>query len=105
MDSSEVQQMSVNFKFCAVLVADTILMYDHMATLTEEISFVWCRPKTLSAILFLVNRYVALLGNIYVLFVYFIPISDESCPKFLMSRELLFFLQQVLVCPSASLLG
>jgi hypothetical protein len=48
-----------------------------MATITDEITFIWCRPKALSAILFLVNRYVALLGNVYMLYVYFLPISDE----------------------------
>ncbi|KAG2151155.1 uncharacterized protein EDB93DRAFT_296019 [Suillus bovinus] len=46
------------------LVGDSILMYDHMATLPEEIAFIWRRPKALSATLFLVNRYFALLVNI-----------------------------------------
>ncbi|KAG1881218.1 hypothetical protein F4604DRAFT_1747128 [Suillus subluteus] len=69
-----------------------------MATITDEITFIWCRPKALSAILFLVNRYVALLGNVYMLSVYLLPSSDESCQKYLMSRDLLFFVQQILVC-------
>jgi hypothetical protein len=48
-----------------------------MATITDEITFIWCRPKAPSATLFLVNRYVALFGNVYMLFVYVLPASDE----------------------------
>lgn len=88
----------MSFKLYAVLVADSILIHDHMATITDEITFIWCRPKALSAMLFFVNRYVALLGNVYMLYVYLMPISDESCRSYLASRELLFFFQQILVC-------
>jgi hypothetical protein len=49
-----------------------------MVTLPEEIAFIWRRPKSLSAMLFLINRYVALLVNISSLVVDFQPvISDE----------------------------
>ncbi|KAG1764017.1 hypothetical protein EDD22DRAFT_951931 [Suillus occidentalis] len=48
-----------------------------MATITDEITFIWCRPKALSAMLFFANRYVALFGNAYMLYVYLTPISDE----------------------------
>ncbi|KAG1811820.1 uncharacterized protein BJ212DRAFT_1373352, partial [Suillus subaureus] len=61
----------------AIVVANCILIYDYIATLPEEIAFIWCRPKALSAMLFLVNRYVALLGNIFGLLSDFLPISNE----------------------------
>jgi len=50
-----------------------------MATFTEEIIFIWYRPKALSAMLFLLNRYVALFGNIYALLINFpgLPVSEE----------------------------
>jgi hypothetical protein len=48
-----------------------------MMTLPEEIAFIWSRPKALFAILFLLNRYVALLGNICGLVMDFVPVSDE----------------------------
>jgi hypothetical protein len=48
-----------------------------MTTLPEEIAFIWRRPKALSAILFLLNRYVALLSNICGLVMDFLPVSDE----------------------------
>jgi hypothetical protein len=69
-----------------------------MATITDEITFIWCRPKAPSATLFLVNRYVALFGNVYMLFVYVLPASDESCQSYLIYREVLLFLQQIFVC-------
>jgi hypothetical protein len=48
-----------------------------MVTLPEEIVFIWHRPKALSAMLFLLNRYVALLSNICGLVMDFVPVSDE----------------------------
>lgn len=96
MDNNEAQQIVMHSY--AVLVASSILVYDHIATLTEEITFIWYRPKALSAMLFLLNRYVALLGNIYALLINFLPVPEESCPKYLLSRELLIFGQQFIVC-------
>ncbi|KAG2340801.1 hypothetical protein BDR05DRAFT_490601 [Suillus weaverae] len=72
---SEVQQML--FGLYAILAGNSILIYDHMVTLPEEIAFIWRRPKALSAMLFLLNRYVALLANISSLVVDFVPLSDE----------------------------
>ncbi|KAG1780805.1 hypothetical protein EV702DRAFT_680938 [Suillus placidus] len=105
MDNNEAQQILMHSY--AVLVAST--------TLTEEITFIWYRPKALSAMLFLLNRYVALLGNMYALLINFLPVPEErfqlcfsnlcffcstkpSCPKYLLSRELLIFGQQFIVC-------
>lgn len=70
-----------------------------MVTLPEEITYVWCRPKILSAVLFLINRYVALVGNIFGLFIDFLPaISDESCSTYMLVRELSLFLSQIAAC-------
>lgn len=80
----------------AVLVPYIILIYDHMATLTEEIVFIWCRPKALSSALFLLNRYVALLGNIYAFIDYLLPAS-VSCSTYRLSRQVLAFLQVFIV--------
>lgn len=93
-----VEQTTLRLTYYSILVPNTILIYDHMATLTEEISFIWCRPKMLSAALFLINRYIALLGNIYGLIGYFLPDSIESCPTYILSRQVLVFLQAFIVC-------
>lgn len=96
MDATERQQMMTHS--FVTLVANSILMYDHLATLTDEIIFIWHRPKALSAMTFLLNRYFALLGNIYGLFVAFMPIPDQSCWKYMVGRQLFVFSQQVIIC-------
>ncbi|KAG0702189.1 hypothetical protein DFH29DRAFT_875356 [Suillus ampliporus] len=83
---SEAQQMLLCIY--AILAGNSILIYDHMVTLPEEVAFIWCRPKALSAMLFLVNRYVALLGNICALVMDFLPISDELAGSQRISVEL-----------------
>ncbi|KAG2125041.1 hypothetical protein DEU56DRAFT_826099 [Suillus clintonianus] len=97
MDTASETQPQMSMNLYALLVANSVLMYDHVATLTEEITFIWCCPKAPFAILFLVNRYFALLSNIYVLSINSLP-GSESCPKYLLSRELLIFVQQIIVC-------
>ncbi|KAG2048009.1 hypothetical protein BDR06DRAFT_963222 [Suillus hirtellus] len=69
-----------------------------MATLPEEIMFIWCRPKAMSAVLFLVNRYVAVLNNILVLMSTFLPVSTESCWKYVMVIHVLRVFQQGFIC-------
>lgn len=95
-DSAEAQQIL----FCTytVLVGNTILIYDHVATLQEEIAFIWRRPNALSAMLFLLNRYLALFVNISSLVIHFVPLSDESCSKSGLYRQLSLVLQAVVVC-------
>ncbi|KAG1867198.1 hypothetical protein DFJ58DRAFT_723886 [Suillus subalutaceus] len=96
-----------------------ILIYDHTATLPEEIAFIWSRPKALSAMLFLFNRYAALLGNIFGLFSDFLPVSNKvlrccACYStgmltphlrrgFSFARQVLIFSQQVFICLILSL--
>ncbi|KAG1836997.1 hypothetical protein C8R48DRAFT_743783 [Suillus tomentosus] len=69
-----------------------------MATLPEEIMFIWRRPKAMSAVLFLVNRYIAVLGNILALMSAFLPVSTESCWKYVMVVHVLRAFQQGLIC-------
>ncbi|KAG2110614.1 uncharacterized protein F5147DRAFT_651793 [Suillus discolor] len=52
----------------------------------EEITFIWYRPKALSAMLFLLNRYVALLGNVYGLLINFVPVPEELSEIFVVQR-------------------
>ncbi|KAG2068540.1 hypothetical protein BDR04DRAFT_1103215 [Suillus decipiens] len=91
----EAQQASV--RLYTDVVAICILIYDHISTLPEEIAFIWYRPKTLSAMLFFVNRYVALLSNISHMLGDFLPISNQSCLKYLVAREVLIHFQQTLI--------
>lgn len=95
MDATETRQFLLDSY--AILVPSSILIYDHVATLPEEIDFIWCHPKALSAILFLVNRYLAF-SNIFALAVNFLPISDQGCSIYERFRPLFFFVQQMIVC-------
>ena len=42
-----------------------ILVYDHLITFADEVSYMWARPKHLSSMLFLMNRYLGCLSNIW----------------------------------------
>ncbi|KAG2151162.1 uncharacterized protein EDB93DRAFT_297523 [Suillus bovinus] len=91
-----------------------------MMTLPEEIMFIWCRPKALSAVLFLINRYVAVLGNTLDLASNFLPVSAKrfqpcfldiyyftqqrlSCSKYLLVIHGLRLFQQVFICITLTL--
>ena len=56
-----------------------ILYYDHLMTLSEEITRIWSRPRARSSLLFFIHRYVPLVGHIVVLVYTFgkFPISDK----------------------------
>ncbi|KAG2135136.1 hypothetical protein DEU56DRAFT_901881 [Suillus clintonianus] len=93
---SDAQQILVNG--FTILAGNSVLIYDHMTTLPEEIAFIWRRPKALSAMLFLLNRYFALIVNICALIMNFVSISDESCSKYTLYRQLAIFSQVIMVC-------
>ncbi|KAG2150537.1 hypothetical protein DEU56DRAFT_780586 [Suillus clintonianus] len=81
-----------------VLAGNSILIYDHMVTLLEEIDFIWRRPKALSATLFLLNRYVALFGFISSSVMDLLLVSDEGCSKYTLCRQLYIFFQGIIIC-------
>ncbi|KAF7975911.1 hypothetical protein HWV62_8345 [Athelia sp. TMB] len=54
-----------------------ILLYDHYLTLPVEINCVWARRKGVVSWLFIVNRYLALFGNIAALFINLIDLPSE----------------------------
>lgn len=82
----------------AVLAGNSILIYDHVMTLPEEISFIWRRPKALSAMLFLLNRYFTLLGIICSIVIQPFLVSDEVCSKYTIYRQLDIFFQGIIIC-------
>ncbi|KAG1798849.1 uncharacterized protein HD556DRAFT_1348488 [Suillus plorans] len=99
----EAQQVSV---YLYILFASiSVLIYDHVATLPEEIMFIWRRPKAMSAVLFLINRYLAVLNNILALMGSFLPVSPErlSCSKYVMVVDVLQFFQQIFICLTLTL--
>ncbi|THV06554.1 hypothetical protein K435DRAFT_834217 [Dendrothele bispora CBS 962.96] len=58
-------QIQLNWNNYAVLVTSVILYYDFLLTFRDEVEYFWKRSRnTLVAILFFMNRYLVLLGNI-----------------------------------------
>ncbi|KAF8576927.1 hypothetical protein K439DRAFT_592262 [Ramaria rubella] len=55
----------------SVAAALTFLLYDHTLTFEDELQYVWRRPGTLGKILFILNRYFALISLIIQTFVFF----------------------------------
>ncbi|KIK40386.1 hypothetical protein CY34DRAFT_269993 [Suillus luteus UH-Slu-Lm8-n1] len=113
MDTIAAEAQEILFCTYAILAGNSILMYDHVATLPEEIAFIWRRPKALSGMLFLFNRYLALLANISSLVVAYAPLSDErfvsswflnitqqrySCMRYTLFRQLSLIFQAIVVC-------
>lgn len=96
ISDSEAKQILLCTYF--VLAGNSILMYDHVMTLSEEITFIWHRPKALSAMLFVLNRYLALLGMIYSLLMQPFLVSDEVCSKYTTYRQLVIFFQGIIIC-------
>ncbi|KAG1862536.1 hypothetical protein DFJ58DRAFT_775576 [Suillus subalutaceus] len=71
----------------AVLAGNSILIYDHVMTLPEEIALIWRRPKALFAMLFLLNRYLALFGITCSMVMQPFLVSDEES-SYVVSRSL-----------------
>ncbi|KAG2097008.1 uncharacterized protein F5147DRAFT_839870 [Suillus discolor] len=65
--------------------------------------FIWHRPKAKSAVLFLINRYFALLVNILDLMANFLPVSTKSCSRYLLIVHMLRLFQQVFICLTLTL--
>jgi len=64
-------------------VGFTILVYDHLITLADEVRHIWNKPKGPLIYLFLLNRYLIPLGFIVNLFAYLWPDwNDTSCGHF-----------------------
>jgi len=62
----------------------TVLLYDHLLSLSDEIEYVWKGKKGPLVYLFFVNRYVTPLGFMINLLAYFSPLwSTELCSQFI----------------------
>ncbi|PPQ71634.1 hypothetical protein CVT26_010595 [Gymnopilus dilepis] len=76
----ETQQFIYN---CTLWAAFVILYYDYLLTLKTEIKWYWCsidnqpRRFSLARVLFFLNRYVSIIGNIPVILPFFAPRFDS----------------------------
>lgn len=56
---------------CYVIATCTILFYDYFLTLADEIQYAWCRKKSWVFLLFLVNRYLPMSYQFWILSISF----------------------------------
>jgi ABC-type transport system involved in multi-copper enzyme maturation permease subunit len=63
--------------------AISILYYDWTLTFDVEISSIWRRPMSMSAIFFVLNRYLSIIGNVFVTVFNFdaVSLQRSECPE------------------------
>lgn len=66
---------------CLTLAGFSVLVWDHVCTLDDEIRFWWTAPPSLVKYLFLVNRYITPVGEAVAVYHMsrFVVFSDVSC--------------------------
>ncbi|KAG7085761.1 hypothetical protein E1B28_003302 [Marasmius oreades] len=72
---------SVPFKLVPAnfVVSATLLVYDYLCTLEQELAYVWSRPWSLGSIMFLFNRYLPFVDTFLYLGMRFGPLSAQQC--------------------------
>ncbi|KAH9897024.1 hypothetical protein C8Q73DRAFT_438179 [Cubamyces lactineus] len=81
------------------LAGVVVLYYDFFLTFGEEYWRVWKNPRTISSILFFLNRYIPILGDIAVNTGNFHIFPNEHvCRQYAFFRQLLLIINQVVVC-------
>lgn len=80
------------------MIAMSFVYWDHLITFDAEIEYLWKQPKTPSARLFFLNRYLAFFGNICVTVLVFTTISVTSCRHYNLVRQVLLIISQIIVC-------
>ncbi|KAI0777258.1 hypothetical protein BD413DRAFT_173739 [Trametes elegans] len=81
------------------LIGIVVLYYDFFLTFGEEYARVWKNPRAVSSILFFINRYIPILGDIAVNTgnFYIFP-NEQVCRQYAFFRQLLLIINQVVVC-------
>lgn len=55
-----------------------LILYEHLLTLHQEVTFIWWRKRSLGTVLFAANRYVALLYSVLTVCANFVH-SQSGC--------------------------
>ncbi|KII90488.1 hypothetical protein PLICRDRAFT_697035 [Plicaturopsis crispa FD-325 SS-3] len=75
----------------------TILYFDMILTFVDEVNFIWRRPKSVSSVLFLINRYLSAASNAAILAFTNRTLSTESCKTFYTAQQNVLILTQIFV--------
>ncbi|KAJ6564984.1 hypothetical protein DFH09DRAFT_1158258 [Mycena vulgaris] len=79
------------------LLGISILFWDHLITLGNEIKFVWLRKRSVSSIWFYAVRYIGFAGNLPVLLFSFKTISPKVCNQYSFLHQIVLVVTQFLV--------
>ncbi|KAI0795412.1 hypothetical protein C8Q75DRAFT_448834 [Abortiporus biennis] len=80
------------------LLGVSILYYDYVITFSDEVSYVWFKPKSGAAWLFLLNRYFSLFADVGVNIGNFFPFKSElPCRRYSLYRTIVIVGAQVIV--------
>ncbi|KII84071.1 hypothetical protein PLICRDRAFT_46402 [Plicaturopsis crispa FD-325 SS-3] len=66
-------------------------------TLSDEVSLVWRRPKTMSSVLFFANRYLLAFFNCAVVLSLVVPVDAVVCVKLQRSHDVILLVSQLVV--------
>ncbi|KAJ6614773.1 hypothetical protein B0H10DRAFT_2043999 [Mycena sp. CBHHK59/15] len=82
-----------------ILVPFTILLYDYVLTLDQEVARFWCKGLTWGSFFFYLNRYTSLFGTIPILVEFFLTTTDPSkkAVRFESYHQYFALLSQVMV--------
>ncbi|KAI0780787.1 hypothetical protein BD413DRAFT_608031 [Trametes elegans] len=87
--SAEYWASSVRFNNSLALVAFTVLYYDYSLTLFDEIEFFWkSANRSLVTVLFVINRYLGLLGPIPTALEYFTDLPEKACSYYIPDEQI-----------------
>ncbi|RPD65688.1 hypothetical protein L227DRAFT_570971 [Lentinus tigrinus ALCF2SS1-6] len=97
--SADVVPQPVHIHNYLHLAGVVILYYDWLLTFGEEYWRIWKAPRSMPSILFFLNRYLPLLGDIAVnVGNFYIFPTELSCRHYAFFRQLLLIINQVVVC-------
>ncbi|KIK61901.1 hypothetical protein GYMLUDRAFT_42322 [Collybiopsis luxurians FD-317 M1] len=74
------------------------MYWDHLLTLADEVQYLWKRPVRASTVLFFLNRYLAVLGNIVVtVSLLSTDLPESSCQLFYIFHQFLLVVMQIII--------
>ncbi|KAI0078634.1 hypothetical protein K474DRAFT_1706355 [Panus rudis PR-1116 ss-1] len=76
---------SIHLDRCSVAASLTILYYDWLLTLPEEIRLFWRRELSATSVLYYINRYVSLLAHVPVAMEFYAILPEEPYVYFICS--------------------
>lgn len=102
MDSVQLDAESfiyaVRFDHSITLGALALLYYDYALTINDELEYYWSPPSlSLSFALFVLNRYVGLLGSIPVFFEYTMAFAEQRCDHIQFYHQIYSIVSQSIV--------